>query len=499
MEEKDNVLLKDLPDKLSFEEFNDKIAESPDIRVEGNIDQSLDRLDKILFNFFEPLPFHYSVYDEFYRLLRSSYANRDFFNDVISVSNKIDTWHKNKFNLSAFLLSGNAFIPGFTLYGDSGMGKSTIFLKILNLIPSFISHKNGQFYQVPCVKISIPPGASIKAFCHKFLRELDMIIGTDYFEQNKNRNVTESVLTLQMLDKIALHGIGILIIDEIHNVVHSPGQNKGKLFDYFKNLADAVRIPIIFIGTEEARKVLHGNFQIARRSTGTGDVTWCRLKEHDWDWKLLIRAIWRLQVLLDIKPLFDEESSLNYSDWGFEISNAYYQCSRGNIDVAVKLHYNVQREILLSELDTINVELIERIAKEKLGHLMILLQEDEEPISSYRPIYGKNQIDSYEMDTLYNLLLSAYPHISKSKIQNEVNKVLSAYGNRPIDKVFDLVAHQLGHGKIDKKSKTNREKDWNRLEITKCFIESDQDHLEDIHKNLKRMGFITEIQTDLIW
>ena len=85
---------------------------------------------------------------------------------------------------------------GFAIVGLSGMGKTTAVERTLLLYPQVIQHNryNGKLFilkQLVWLKLDCPASGSLKVLCQNFFRQVDLILGTNYFKQHVNSKSTK--------------------------------------------------------------------------------------------------------------------------------------------------------------------------------------------------------------------------------------------------------------------------------------------------------------------
>jgi hypothetical protein len=126
-----------------------------------------------------------------------------------------------------------------------------------------------------------------------------------------------------------LHSVGLLVCDEVQNLCNS---HKGgdTVMTELVSACNDLGLPILFIGTNKAAKVLTRDFRQARRSTGCNISPWDRLPETvgpegENEWEGFLRTLWMYQWTKKSAPFNAAFSQLMY----------FY--SQGVIDIAIKL------------------------------------------------------------------------------------------------------------------------------------------------------------------
>ena len=93
------------------------------------------------------------------------------------------------------------------------------------------------------------------------------------------------------------HSLGVLVIDEIQNLVSAPGTSADEMLNFLVEMDNEVGVPIVLVGTFKAEPILCGDeFRRARRAAGQGDCVWERMKE-DAVWRKFAKRLWKYQFV----------------------------------------------------------------------------------------------------------------------------------------------------------------------------------------------------------
>ena len=223
------------------------------------------------------------------------------------------------------------------LIGLSGMGKSTFVERFLATYPQVIYHPELNLHQVVHLHIEMPSdGKSIKGLAHAILSELDRIIpDADYYQEYALRGKPGADALMRSVARLMhMHCVGILVCDEIQNLANS---HKGgdTVMTELVSACNDLGLPILFIGTNKAAKVLTKDFRQARRSVGQSIAPWDRLHQFAEpgqvnEWEEFAQILWGFQWTAKPVP------------FSAAFSNALYSYSQGVIDIAIKLFAAVQ-------------------------------------------------------------------------------------------------------------------------------------------------------------
>lgn len=391
-----NPFIEALPSILSKEEAIDRLCSYPEFESKERYLDSHFRYHLIqrLFRYFQPLQQHIDLEQRVSRLLRQGYLGRnpyqkDYFTNLDQVREQIEqSGQKDKITASN---DQRKTAQSFTMIGISGIGKTTAIEKILSLYPQIIIHETPlNLYQLVWLKLDCPFDGSVKGLCIQFFSEIDKLFGTNYKRKfgASSRQSVDAMLP-NMAHVAFLHGLGVLVIDEIQHLSAAKSGGAEKMLNFFVTLVNTIGVPVIAIGTPKALPILQSEFRQARRGTGQGDMIWNCMKR-DTSWELLIEGMWEYQWTRQQSPITEE------------IRNVLYDESQGIVDMAVKIYMLSQIRAVSSGLEIITPELIRMVAKDSLqltqpmiaalkaGKLSELAKYDD-----IRPINMDEQIQKY--------------------------------------------------------------------------------------------------------
>ncbi len=350
-----NPLIQALPPILSSEEFIDKVTRTPDFDEQERQLEAHYRFHCIerLSRYFDPQNKTVELQKVINVLIMTGYLARniltpDYANRSRQIYNAIkDGGGKNLQSYVNLPTSAS----GLTLIGPSGMGKSTNLHNILNLYPQVILHPNYSVYQIVWLKVDCPK--TLKGLCTDIFMTIDQLLGTTLFNKFNSSRSSEDYLLAQLAQIAHTHHLGVVVIDEIQNLV-TTRRSRDEILNFLVKLDNIIGIPVIRVGTNEAISILQGNFRNARRNTGEGSVIWDRMINDD-EWCFFLEGMWEYKWTKT--PVF-------LSD---EIKEVFYEESQGIIDIAVKLYKMLQwRAISIGGKEIITTELLRKVAKDGL-------------------------------------------------------------------------------------------------------------------------------------
>src|SRR5690242_20639193 len=270
---KPNRFLNALPKRFTKRQFFKQLICLPEFnRTEirkMSFDEKNELLDDILLGYREPFDIHWHIYGKIADCLRIGYKARpeELFLPTIDL---IEEWRVTKGNKNLRLSKPLVkHIPSCSLIGISGVGKSTAVDECLNLFPQIIFHKDINKIQVAYLKVTTPSKGSSKGLCMEIIRQMDEVAKTSYTAMYDKSNLTEYNLIAAISTLVHNHALGLLVVDEVQHLKVAKGQGS-ETFNFLKVVNEIVAVPIFYIGTSQALRVLNANFQIGRRSKGIG-------------------------------------------------------------------------------------------------------------------------------------------------------------------------------------------------------------------------------------
>jgi len=360
-----NPLIEALPPIYSQQDVIDHLSFYPAYRKEERYLEDYKRvhlIQRILY-YFQPLPLHLQLCSSIDRLLRFGYVSRNPLSNSYA-QGFVDNSHKvvNKTFDKSALQTGQTM----SVIGISGVGKTRSLQRILDMYPRVISHtqykgKPLNMYQVTYLTIQTPFDGSVKTIIYDFMYQVDLLMGTNYFNRYANSRLSTSQL-MPIIAQIARSAnLGCLIIDEIQHLKAIKSKSSTQILNFFTTLINTVNVPIIMVGTPKSMDILQSQFRQARRNTNIGNVMWNRL-EKDEIWELFIQGMWKYQWTKEIAPFNEEFSTLLYRE------------SQGIADIAVKLFMMVQLRAISNGEEKITINLINNVSQEELKIVQPMIQ-----------------------------------------------------------------------------------------------------------------------------
>jgi len=300
---KGNQLIEALPPALDDDQLLEALWHIPHFAPEQREWPTHDRMQMVmeLSEFMVPLPRHIELARHVDMLIRQGYVHRPpqspehvrVFQEIYGLQQAGKTFGQKYSTISSQYSTA--------LIGYSGMGKTTIFKRILSLYPQVIFHPKLHLWQIPYLHIEIPSdGHSLSALAKSILLAVDRLIpGANYHDRYAMRGkpgVWEMMFNACRV--LHAHSCGVLVCDEIQHLSNTP-TNKQSLMSHLVGASNLLGLPLIFVGTNKARKILGMELSQARRSSGFGMQPWTQLQKGSIDepdeWEDFLNVLWRHQ------------------------------------------------------------------------------------------------------------------------------------------------------------------------------------------------------------
>jgi hypothetical protein len=229
----------------------------------------------------------YRLYDQLLRMIEAGYVRRNPLNPelkkilvAIERDKKVpfQSMHLDALNLVDAKLC--TFVAGL-----SGMGKTTMLKHILRLLTQRIIHTEYvdikkkvsklAVIQITYLYIEVFSRKGQKAVLLSLLEALDYVTDQNYQHEYRNSNVAELITVIRKA--AIIHGVGIIIIDEAHNLAtpsksEAIAANEKTSMKFIEELFNRIGVPICFVGTMSMLELFSPEVTIGRRSTANGSL-----------------------------------------------------------------------------------------------------------------------------------------------------------------------------------------------------------------------------------
>lgn len=256
-------IIRAMPKMLSGDELKDALGIFPKYDSTIRNEQDAVRYMSLshLYNIYVPSQMSSEIYSKLYLALLRSLQKKSSKMAVVQQ-------HENSKAIASAEYTG--IIGGsdsFTIIGTSGIGKSTAISRAISLITKNRIIEIEKPYQkiIPCVVVQCPYDSSVKGMLLEILRKVDEVLESKYYANALRARATTDML-IGSVSQVALNHIGLLIVDEIQNVVNS--KNGKSLIGSLTQLINNSGISICMVGTPESIVFFEQAMQLARRSLG---------------------------------------------------------------------------------------------------------------------------------------------------------------------------------------------------------------------------------------
>lgn len=255
----------------------------------------------------------------------------------------------------------------FTIIGNSGIGKSSAISRAIELITENRVIKTEKPYSkiIPCVVVQCPFDSSVKGLLLEILRKVDEVLDSTYYEKALRSRATTDML-IGSVSQVALNHIGILIVDEIQNVVNS--KNGKNLVGALTQLINNSGISICMVGTPESNIFFEQAMQLARRSLG---LQYGAMKYDD-----AFREFCR--------TAFKYQYTKNKIEITESIVHWIYEHSGGITSVVISLIHDAQEIAILNGSEKLDIDNLTEAYKKRLSLLHSYIEPQKPLRNSYR-------------------------------------------------------------------------------------------------------------------
>lgn len=281
----------------------------------------------------------------------------------------------------------------FTIIGTSGIGKSSAISRAISLITENRIIETDKPYTkiIPCLIVQCPFDSSVKGLLLEILRKVDEELGTDHYIHAVKSRASTTDMLIGAVSSIALNNIGMLVVDEIQNVVNS--KNGKSLIGALTQLINNSGISICMVGTPESTVFFEQAMQLARRSVGLQYTT----MKYDEYFQSFCKIIFKYQFLKN-----QTEITAAITEW-------LYEHSAGVVSVVVSLIHDAQEIAILTGKEVLNLDTLNEAYQQRLSLLHGYIQPSviqNKPTTKKKKTVAsvkKNQIQSQSKQERYSI------------------------------------------------------------------------------------------------
>jgi hypothetical protein len=188
---------------------------------------------------------------------------------------------------------------GLALLGCVGTGKSQTVRRILNMLPKTIPHpaRNdliGPWNQLVHLYVAIPSSSSLVDLWRIALDQMAKDLDLNLKEERDYKRLRGDSLYRLFCQTAHRHGLGLLVLDEFHNVSPSKTQGTERLQRRLVHFTETLEVPIVVIGAPPAADLIQSDGSLARRFARWKPI-WNPLHWKEQAWQEFAQALWSLR------------------------------------------------------------------------------------------------------------------------------------------------------------------------------------------------------------
>ena len=257
----DKKIIDVLPKMLTGSELDNALQIIPDYDEQIREKSTAERLIALqdIYSIFRPNAMSREIYSKLYLSLLRSLQKKQSIMAVMQSNQNSRLVRQQSFES---IIGGS---DSFTIIGESGIGKSSAVSRAVRILcdSPIISINNANI--IPCLTVQSPADSSVKGLLLEILRKADEVLSTSYHNNALRSHATVDML-IGSVSQVALTHIGLLIIDEIQNVVNS--KNGKTVIGTLTQLINNSGVSICMVGTPESTLFFDQQMMLARRSLG---------------------------------------------------------------------------------------------------------------------------------------------------------------------------------------------------------------------------------------
>lgn len=345
--------IKELPEMKSGEELIEELSIFPDYNDSIRQESQTVRLMRLsdLYRLYVPSNMSTEIYAKLYLALLRSLQKKG---TQAAIRQKYQNYNRIQNQEYRGIIGGS---DSFTIIGTSGIGKSSAISRAIELITEnrVIEIEEPYVKVIPCVIVQCPFDSSVKGLLLEILRKVDEELGSSYYKNAVRARATTDML-IGSVSQVALNHIGMLIVDEIQNVVNS--KNGKSLIGSLTQLINNSGISICMVGTPECNPFFEQAMQLARRSVG--------LQYQSMAYDAYFESF--------CKILFEHQYVKNRTEISSAIIEWLYEHSSGILSVVVSLIHDAQEIAILNGKEILDMEMLNQAYNQRLSFLHSYIQ-----------------------------------------------------------------------------------------------------------------------------
>lgn len=345
--------IKDIPEMKSGQELISALTVLPEYEESIRYENQAVRLMQLsdLYRMYIPSSMSLEIYSKLYLALLRSLQKKGTQAAVRQQYENCKMVHGQEYR---GIIGGS---DSFTIIGTSGIGKSSAISRAIELITEnrIIEVEEPYTKIIPCVIVQCPFDSSVKGLLLEILRKVDGVLETHYYSNALRARATTDML-IGSVSQVALNHIGMLIVDEIQNVVNS--KNGKSLIGSLTQLINNSGISICMVGTPECTPFFEQAMQLARRSVG--------LQYQNMPYDTYFESF--------CKILFDYQYTKEKTEISPAIIEWLYEHSAGILSIVVSLLHDAQEIAILNGKERLDMDTLNEAYQKRLSFLHSYIQ-----------------------------------------------------------------------------------------------------------------------------
>ena len=356
-----------MPQMLAGEALDAALRIAPDYdeRIRGAAETERLIALQDLYNEYIPTEMSREIYARLYLALHRSMTKKQ---SLLAVRQFSENQNRIKGRAFTSIMGGT---DSLTIIGESGIGKSAAVSRVMDLISGGrIIELPNSMRIIPCVQVQTPADCSIKGLLFEILRKVDEIFGSRYYYNAARSGATTDML-IGSVSTVVLNHIGLLVVDEIQNVVNS--KNGITVVGTLTQLINNAGISICMVGTPKSALFFSQEMMLARRSLGLSYGPFAC----DETFAGFCRELFRYQYTREWNRM--DNALLQW----------LYNHSLGNAAVVVSLIHDAQELSILDGYEKLDIVSLEKAYQNRMGMLHGYLYQ--EVVRNRKPAKVKKQ------------------------------------------------------------------------------------------------------------
>ena len=334
-----------LPPMKSGNELMSELAVFPEYNESIRFESPATRLTALsnLYSLYIPSQMSLEIYSKLYLALLLSMQKKG---TKIAIQQQYENRKAVKGQEYNGIIGGS---DSFTIIGLSGIGKSAAIRRAITLITEnrVIEIEKPYTKIVPFIVVQCPFDCSVKGLLLEVLRKVDEELDSKYYQNALRARATTDML-IGSVSQVALNHIGLLIVDEIQNVVNS--KNGKSLIGSLTQLINNSGISICMVGIPESCKFFEQALQLARRSLG---LQYHKLRYDDY-FRYFCETVYSYQYVK------------KYTHISYAIIEWLYEHSDGIISIVISLIHDAQEIAILNGNEQLDLRSLDKAYQERI-------------------------------------------------------------------------------------------------------------------------------------